>query len=168
MTTVPTMITPLDFRPFPWMRFALQEVGVSETRSHTTSNPRILVYQYEVKNKADEDAAWCSAFANWCMTHGGQPGTGLPNARSWLNWGQPVALSSPTYGCVAVFSRPPKAWLGHVGFYVGSQPGSILVLGGNQSSPSAPSGSVCVKAYSQARLLGYRWPSAFPRGSVSP
>lgn len=154
-----TMISPLDFTTFPWMRFALQEVGQAETPSRATHNPRILQYQQEVRNALNDEVPWCSAFANWCMNHGGHRGTGLPNARSWLGWGEP--LTKPTYGCVVVFSRG-KPWQGHVAFYVGTGPGQVFVLGGNQSSPAAPSGSVCVAGYSQSRALAYRWPAGFP------
>jgi uncharacterized protein (TIGR02594 family) len=159
MTSTATMFTPLDFSTYPWMRFALQELGQAETANRATNNPRILLCQAEVKNALNDEVPWCSAFANWCMHHSGHHGTGFPNARSWLTWGEP--LKTPTYGCVAVFARG-KPWQGHVAFFVGDGPGAVVVIGGNQSSRAAPSGSVCIASYSQNRLLAYRWPSGFP------
>jgi uncharacterized protein (TIGR02594 family) len=158
MTTLASFMSPIGFSNFPWMRFALQEIGEAEIRG-PRHNPRILEYQRAGHNKTDEETPWCSAFANWCMTHGGQCGTGLPNARSWLNWGEP--LVQPVYGCVSVLSRPPDAWHGHVGFFVGADAGHIWVLGGNQRG--ATGGEVSIGPYPRSRLLGFRWPTGLPR-----
>jgi uncharacterized protein (TIGR02594 family) len=147
-----TFGTPTDFSPFPWMKYALQECGQKEMRGKAHNNPRILAYHATVGHAKDDETPWCSAFANWCMLQGGIRGSGRANARSWLTWGRHCA-SRPTFGCVVIFSRPPKAWNGHVAFYVGTEAGKIVVLGGNQHD------SVCVAAYPTARLLGYRWPA---------
>jgi hypothetical protein len=72
------MMSPFDFKKFPWMRFALQEIGEAEVPGKNVNNPRILQYQATARNGPDEEIAWCSAFANWCMTLGGQRGTGCP------------------------------------------------------------------------------------------
>ena len=161
MTTLSSLMSPLQFSMFPWMRFALQEIGEAEVPGKTRSNQRIVQYHSAAGNADDDDTPWCSAFTNWCMLHGGQRGTGLPNARSWLTWGDALPLAQPIYGCVAVFSRPPKPWHGHVGFFVGSDAGSIVVLGGNQRSPTG--GVVSIASYAHARLLAFRWPTGFPR-----
>ena len=96
--------------------------------------------------------AWCAAFVNSTLNQSGMQGTNKLNARSYLDWGQPVDTPQP--GDVAVFSRgDPNGWQGHVGFYEGTNPdGTINVLGGNQSD------SVSVASYSPDRLLGYRRP----------
>jgi uncharacterized protein (TIGR02594 family) len=159
MSTLGHLVTAVNCAGSPWLRFAAMELGQTELEGRK-QNERVLDYQKAVGNPAREEVAWCSAFANWCMLHAGVHGTGMPNARSWLSWGE--ALKAPEYGCVTVFSRPPEAWQGHVAFYIGSKPGSIAVLGGNQSSPGSPDG-VCIKDYPQSRLLGYRWPIGFAR-----
>jgi uncharacterized protein (TIGR02594 family) len=158
MTTLASCIPPIGFSQFPWMRFALQEISQAEIRG-PRHNPRILEYQKAGHNNGDEAVPWCSAFANWCMVHGGHQGSGLPNARSWLTWGEPLA--QPIYGCVTVFTRPPRAWQGHVGFFVGADAGTIWVLGGNQRGSSG--GEVSIGAYERSRLLGFRWPTGFSR-----
>jgi uncharacterized protein (TIGR02594 family) len=60
--------------------------------------------------------AWCAAFVNASLAKSGRQGTGQMNARSFMDWGQPVDQPQP--GDVAVFSRgDPNGWRGHVGFY---------------------------------------------------
>ena len=94
--------------------------------------------------------AWCAAFVNATLTKSGQQGTGKLNARSYLDWGQPV--DQPQRGDVAVFSRgDPNGWQGHVGFLDGyNKDGTIRVLGGNQG------GAVSIANYGADRLLGFR------------
>lgn len=95
--------------------------------------------------------AWCAAFVNSALEQSGVQGTGKLNARSYLDWGQPV--DQPMPGDVAVFSRgDPNGWQGHVGFFQGIDPatGKINVLGGNQSN------MVSVAGYDPSTLLGYR------------
>jgi uncharacterized protein (TIGR02594 family) len=94
--------------------------------------------------------AWCAAFVNASLAKSGRQGTGQMNARSFMDWGQPVDQPQP--GDVAVFSRgDPNGWQGHVGFYQGVGPdGKIQVLGGNQGD------SVSVAGFDPGQLLGYR------------
>jgi uncharacterized protein (TIGR02594 family) len=94
--------------------------------------------------------AWCAAFVGSSLQQAGVQGTGKMNARSYLDWGQPV--DQPMPGDVAVFSRgDPNGWQGHVGFYQGMGPdGKIQVLGGNQGD------SVSVAGFDPGSLLGYR------------
>jgi uncharacterized protein (TIGR02594 family) len=150
-----TLATPLDFSPFPWMKYALQECGQREVAGKTHNNPRIAKYHTTVGHAKDDETPWCSAFANWCMQQTGLRGSGRANARSWLTWGK-QCLGRGIFGCVVVFSRPPAAWQGHVAFYVGTLSGKIVVLGGNQKN------SVCVMGYPSRRVLGYRWPADLP------
>jgi uncharacterized protein (TIGR02594 family) len=159
MAVMATMVTPADFGPYPWMQYAFQEFGTPEYAGKR-HNPRILAYHAAAGGAGRDEVAWCSAFANWCMKQAGITGTWKPNARSWLNWGDVIPLAAPIYGCVAVFSRPPEAWMGHVGFFVGSRGGRFCVLGGNQG-PTA--GAVCLKEYPLDRLLGFRWPTGFAK-----
>jgi hypothetical protein len=42
--TATTLVTPSDFAGFPWMTFALQEMGTLEYFGATRNNPRILAY----------------------------------------------------------------------------------------------------------------------------
>jgi uncharacterized protein (TIGR02594 family) len=94
--------------------------------------------------------AWCAAFVNASLGKAGVEGTGKLNARSFMDWGQPV--DQPQRGDVAVFSRgDPNGWQGHVGFFEGYNPdGTIRVLGGNQGN------EVGIGSYDPDSLLGFR------------
>src|SRR5437868_4734207 len=110
---MPEMYTPVDFTPFPWMQYALQEYGEREVPG-PQSNPRILEFLRSVGNNGGDETAWCSAFANWCMTQAGIRGTGMANARSWLTWSN-YCLARPAYGAVTILWRgSPNGWQGHV------------------------------------------------------
>jgi uncharacterized protein (TIGR02594 family) len=94
--------------------------------------------------------AWCAAFVNASLGKAGIAGTNALNARSFMDWGQPV--EQPQRGDVAVFSRgDPNGWQGHVGFFDGyNEDGTIRVLGGNQGN------AVSYANYSADQLLGFR------------
>lgn len=137
-----------------WLDIARGELGVAEVVG-PEHNPRILEYQQTVQYGArDDETPWCSAFVNWCMRRAGLEGTNNAAARSWLNWGVPLA--GPRLGCVVVFWRvSPSDWRGHVGFFVAEQGQHALdILGGNQNN------SVSIAPYPRSQVLGFRWPAA--------
>lgn len=126
-------------------------VGKNETR-----DAKVLSRFFEKfgGQKIDpEQTAWCAAFVNAVLGASGAEGTGRLNARSFLEWGQPV--ERPSEGDVVVFSRgDPNGWQGHVGFFAGYEEKNgqrfIRVLGGNQNN------GVNEKLYPESRLLGVR------------
>lgn len=93
---------------------------------------------------------WCGGFVAACLARAGlgkHVPKDFPLARAWAKVGAP--LSKPAYGCVVVFTRDGG---GHVGFVVGKDAkGNLMVLGGNQGN------QVCIKPFSKARVLAYRW-----------
>lgn len=93
---------------------------------------------------------WCGGFVAACLARAGlgkHVPKDFPLARAWAKVGAP--LSKPAYGCVVVFTRDGG---GHVGFVVGKDAkGNLMVLGGNQGN------TVCIKPFSKARVLAYRW-----------
>jgi uncharacterized protein (TIGR02594 family) len=96
-----------------------------------------------------DETAWCSGFVNHCIEGAGLPGTGKPNARSWLEWGH--QLEQPTYGCVCVLWREDRlSWKGHVGFFLGMSHSRVALLGGNQGN------AVDVTDYPRERILEFR------------
>jgi uncharacterized protein (TIGR02594 family) len=112
--------------------------------------------------------AWCAAFVNWCLNQAGIPHLGYATARSWLDFGTPVA--SPVYGCITVIrpSRATGSTTGHVAFFVGHQGSKIKLLGGNQGD------QVSEALFAESTVLGYRWPTkinhyllASPRAGVT-
>lgn len=93
---------------------------------------------------------WCGGFVAACLARAGlgkHVPKDFPLARAWAKAG--TSLAKPAYGCVVVFSRDGG---GHVGFVVGKDAsGNLMVLGGNQGN------RVCIKPFSKARVLAYRW-----------
>jgi len=99
----------------------------------------------------EDETPWCAAFVGSVLAQVGIQGTGALNARSYLEWGEPVDLARAQRGDVVVFWRGSRdGWQGHVGFYHGIDGNNILVLGGNQGN------AVSVAPYSADRLLGVR------------
>jgi uncharacterized protein (TIGR02594 family) len=138
-----------------WLQLARQDLGIKEVPGKA-ANPEIMrAWRYCDYDPPDGDeTAWCSAKACEWIERAGLPSTRAPNARSWEKWG--ATLKSPKPGAVTVFWRgTPNGWQGHVALYLGkgSKPGTIKVLGGNQSN------GVTIQDYSEAQLIGYRWPT---------
>ena len=127
-------------------------------------NPAIVKFAADVGHSwvQDDETPWCASFVGAVLAQAGLPHTGRLNARSYLEWGEPVPLAEAERGDVVVFWRgSPDSWQGHVGFFGGRNPsGDIMVLGGNQGN------AVSVAAYPQSRLLGVRRLRA-PRASVA-
>lgn len=136
----------------PWLPAALAEVGVAAWPGGR-SNPRITAYHANTSIAGyDDKASWCSSFVHWCLAQAGVAGTGSALARSWLDWGEPLAEPRP--GCITVLWREsPDNWKGHVGFYLRHDAAQVWLLGGNQL------GRVCENAYPLASVLAYRWPA---------
>ena len=145
-----------------WLQVAYNELrhGVKEVAG-PQSNPRIVSFHSRTTLKAtDDDVSWCSAFVCWCMEEAGVKHTHSARARSWLEWGVAVSPVHPPLGAVLIFARGPDPQpgpevldaQGHVGLFFGhAEPGSLIVLGGNQSD------AVTVAKFSVHKLLGVRW-----------
>lgn len=102
------------------------------------------------QNEADE-TPWCAAFVGAVLAELGLPNTGRLNARSYLDWGVPVAMADVMPGDVVVFWRGnPQGWQGHVGFVVSLTGSSVICRGGNQSN------RVSDAEYAMSRVLGFR------------
>lgn len=132
-------------------KLARAEFGVREQRNG--HNPDIVQYFEDVGHDwvKDDETAWCAAFVGAMLQRVGLEHTGALNARSYLEWGEPVALDEAREGDVVVFWRDSRAsWKGHVGFFVRREGTNIIVLGGNQSD------QVKESAYPVGRLLGVR------------
>ncbi len=134
----------------PHLEAAIHELGQSE-RKGRVHNDRIVAYhQATTLAASDDETPWCSSFVCWCLEVSGLRSTQSAAARSFLSWGQEVALAEALRGDIVVLSRN-KPWQGHVGFFWGHGPdGKIQVLGGNQD------GRVSVQDYDSDRLLSVR------------
>ncbi len=132
--------------------YAREDLGVWEWKGDE-HNPKIIQYFKDVGHTwvKDDETAWCASFVGAMLKKAGIPNTGALNARSYLDWGEPVSVEEAREGDIVVFSRgDPNGWRGHVGFLVGLEKDGVAVLGGNQSN------QVNIKDYSLDRLLGIR------------
>ena len=138
-----------------WLVEARKHVGLMEVKGSQHS-PEILQFWRDIKRGGikDDETPWCAAFVGAVLERSGVRSSRFESAKSYLEWGVP--LRNPVHGCVVVFTRDGG---GHVGFVVGRDGvGNLLVLGGNQSD------AVNIKAFSPARVAGYRWPADRPIG----
>ena len=142
-----------------WLSFAREEIGTREVPGDG-DNPRIIKYWNDAGLSAvadgQDEVPWCAAFVGAMLARGRQPGSGAANARSYQGWGR--KLITPCLGAVVVLSRPPHAWQGHVGFYLGTDlgRGRVRIIGGNQAD------AVSIADFPTERVLGYRWPAGAP------
>lgn len=141
-------------RPVSPMTLARAFTGASESRDADVIGK--FIERFGGSKIDPAQTAWCAAFVNAVLGASGGEGTGRLNARSFLEWGNPV--DRPTPGDVAVFSRgDPNGWQGHVGFFAGYETKNgerhVRVIGGNQGD------SVSEALYPESRLLGFRRPT---------
>lgn len=137
----------------PWIKAGLAYTGTKEIKG-TQHSPQIMKWLISLGAWwRDDETPWCGVFVGAVLKDVGiAPAKAFYRAKAWLDWGTP--LKDPAVGCVVVFERDGG---GHVGFVVGrSGGGQLLVLGGNQGD------EVNVRAFNQARAIGYRWPSGVP------
>lgn len=136
----------------PWLPIAYAELGIKEVAG-SGDNPRIVEYLRSTNLSApyrnNDETAWCSGFANWCVERAGFAGTDSAAAISWGLWGK--ATTSPGQGDLVVFNWGNGH--GHVGFFVGFAGTSVKVLGGNQSN------AVTVKDWPKSKVWRYREPA---------
>lgn len=152
---------------------AHQSLGKMEAAQLKARNPEINKYfggvktdpAYDKKGRSFDIAptyesagygkitAWCAAFVNWCLSQAGVPRLGYATARSWLEFGTPIA--HPVYGCVAIIkpSSSTGSTTGHVAFFVENQGNRVVLLGGNQGD------AVSQTTFRENTVLGYRWPT---------
>jgi len=129
------------------------ERGVHETPG-PAATARIIEYDKHTTLKATlDEVAWCSAAANFVADTAGFPGTHSAAARSWLEWGAPIA--APIAGCVVILDRHdssnPNA--AHATFFEKDNGnGTIACCGGNQGDMVKSSN------FPKSKVLGYRVP----------
>jgi uncharacterized protein (TIGR02594 family) len=140
-----------------WLVRARTYVGTREIPGPKTSSTITRWLEALKAPFRDDETAWCGTFVGAVVSESGLPPVANPwGARRWLAWGVPIKRPAP--GAVVVFWRgSPSGWSGHVGFVVGRDRSSnLMVLGGNQGD------TVSIKPFAPARVLGYRWPSSVP------
>lgn len=135
-----------------YLEEVMRWIGTKEVKGEV-SNPDIVKFASYTSLKATKDEVpWCSSFANFIVQTCGDKGTNSAAAKSWLDWGK--VKTEPSAGDIVVLDRKdannPNA--AHVTFYVceGTEPNTILCIGGNQGDMVRPS------EYSKSKVLGYR------------
>jgi len=145
-------------KPFPtgleWLDEAYKYIGQHEIKGAKTNS--FIAIWLKLLNAAwhDDETPWCGTFVAHCVKSANLP---IPKnwmrARDWLTVG--TTILKPCVGAIVVFSRDGG---GHVGFVVGlDKYGNLMVLGGNQGD------CVRISAFSFDRVVGYRWPSKWPK-----
>lgn len=145
--------------PLTCFDLAQRYVGVSEVPG-VASNPTVLaMLRLDNTWPGGDDVPWCSAFANhiaWLLR---LPRSKALNARSWLAIGTPVPIEDALVGNDVVIlkrgegKQPGPDVLnapGHVAFFAGREPGTVLLLGGNQGD------KVSLARFPAADVLGVR------------
>lgn len=115
---------------------AMEYMGLQEVRDKLTLMNLFARYSKNGDLKIDPEATpWCAAFINVCEREIGNPGTGLLNARSFLDYGKPVKKGNEQQGDIVIFNFGEDSYHGHVTYL------SQIIdnetwecLGGNQSN----------------------------------
>ena len=137
-----------------WVTEARKHIGTREIPG-SQHHQKILQWWKSIKRGGirDDETPWCAAYVGGCLEAVGIVSSRFESARSYLQWGKPIA--PPVVGAVAVLGRAGGG--GHVGFVVGQDAqGRVILLGGNQGN------AVNEAAFDSSRVIGYRWPVAVP------
>lgn len=132
--------------------FAKADIGTWEWAGGE-NNPKVIAYYREAGHAEvkQDSVPWCAAFVGAILAKSGVKNTGSLLARSYEQWGRPVArIEDAKRGDIVVISRGDKSWQGHVGFYHGHGAGKIHILGGNQGD------QVNITPYDAGRLVAIR------------
>jgi len=160
----------------PWLDVAWQLYGEKEIPG-AADNARIVSWSRRLGHSwvTNDEVPWCAAYVGHVLSAAGFRSSGSLLARSYLKWGQPLAIPEAqsrgapkvrpglALGSIAILSRGRNPSQGHVGFLLGLDAAKVTLLGGNQGN------AVTVARYARSRLLGLRWPSqrAVPRTGMA-
>lgn len=132
---------------------AKTKIGLQEKDDNTEL--RQFLKENSRQGDIDVDPAttpWCACFVNACEREAGNKGTGMQNARSFLDYGHIIPLAEIKYGDICVFPRANSSWQGHVTYFEKWDNGALICIGGNQAD------EVCEERFSPKSLLGIRRP----------
>ena len=135
-----------------WISIAEGELGTKEIVG-AEHNPRVIEYHATTGGFKTDEVPWCASFVNWVTKKAGKGGTGSGLAMSWAKYGDGTKDNAPAYGAIGVISY--GGGKGHVGFVVGKQGSSLLLLGGNQSN------MVKISKYAISKFHSFRVPSGY-------
>lgn len=138
-----------------WLTLARGEIGTVEGVGKS-NNPKVVRYFADAgfAGIKDDETAWCAAFVGAELVRAGRKASGSLAARSYEQWG--VGLQEPRLGAIGVKKRGNSTWQGHVGFVVGANDKSIIMLGGNQGD------AVSIASFPRSEFTAFRWPADVP------
>jgi uncharacterized protein (TIGR02594 family) len=144
--------------PAPWLTTARTE----QARIAAGGAPAVMDYFAATDHHAaSTKEPWCAAFVTFCLrsTANAQVIASIPahntaRAATYKNWASPVPIGSPQIPTGAVVVLSPAEGSdssGHVTFFVKRDPGSITLLGGNQTH------TVKESTYAISKVVAIRW-----------
>lgn len=136
------------------INFMRQYDGLRENADRETLMSLFSKYSHDGDISVDpETTPWCAVMMNCTERMAGNDGTGMENARSFLQYGDEIDPKDMQVGDILIFSRGSNNVQGHVTYLEAKQddPDLVTVIGGNQGS-----GMVCRETHSLDRLIGVR------------
>jgi uncharacterized protein (TIGR02594 family) len=140
---------------------ALKHIGLKEIPG-AEHNPKIVQWFADVGHAwvQDDETAYCAAYVGAMLLAVGLPSTKALNARSYMTWGEEVALEDAKRGDIVVLWREAvTSWKGHVAFFNRIDGGKVYLLGANQNN------AVNITGYDKSRVLSVRRMVLAPRTS---
>lgn len=135
----------------PAYELALGDIGTAEIAG-AQDNPKIVAYFRDAgfPEIDNDETAWCAAAMGAWLSRSGYKPSGKLTARSYLDWGDPVAVPDMKQGDILIFSRGSSTWQGHVTFLHRDSGAFLECLGGNQQN------TVNIARYQKSKLIGVR------------
>jgi len=139
-----------------YLKRAADDVGLNEANSDGTSNKEVEKYIIAVTGKRANatDVPWCAYWVGGILKETKYPQSGSGMARSYLHYGTKVEDGDWKQGDIVVFwrGRRDDGVMGHVGFLIGWDEDSVIILGGNQGD------EVCFQEFPIHKILAVRRP----------
>lgn len=131
------------------VEYAKAQVGTLEWKDGTNPKIKKMFADAGHPEVVNDDVAWCAAFVGSCLKNTGYKNTGSLAARSYLHFGEKVAINDIQPGDIVIWSRGDTTWQGHVEIVAKQRDAFLDVIGGNVNNQ--------VKMYSRkidSKLLG--------------
>lgn len=136
-----------------WLALAKSYLGLKESAGAADNARVVALYALAGHPEIKHDSvAWCAAFVSAVLAKAHVKNPQTLWALDYAKWGKP--LDKPILGCIGVKKRNGGG--GHVGFVVGANAKSIILLGGNQGD------AVSVAAFPREQFVAFRWPAEVP------
>lgn len=114
--------------------YAKAQVGTLEWKNGTNPKIKQMFADAGHPEVVDDDIAWCAAFVGSCLKNTGYGNTGSLAARSYLNFGERVAVNEIQPGDIVIWTRGGATWQGHVEIVAKKRGLFLDVIGGNVSN----------------------------------